>query len=122
MIANLLTVLVGLWLSYRAIFSIPARELGQAELTTIGAVLIMLAFLARRSDLMRWHSTTITALGVVILGMAAAHYLLGADPLLMFWLLLLIGITAAITALWSTLYRPEAEQLPEVRDRGFRPF
>jgi hypothetical protein len=33
MIANLLTILIGLWLAYRAIFSVPAGELSGLEMT-----------------------------------------------------------------------------------------
>ena len=115
MIANSLTVMVGLWLSYKAIFSIPTGELGQVELTTIGAVLIVLALLARRTDAMTWQSGTNLVLGAAVLAAATARYLLGPHALLMFWTLLLIAITASITAMWSILYRPEVERPAGIR-------
>jgi len=47
---------------------------------------------------MSWHSGTNIVLAVIILLLAAAHRVVGVDPLLSFWMILLIGITAAITA------------------------
>jgi hypothetical protein len=110
MIANLATILVGLWLAYRAIFSIPANNMSQIELAAAGVAVILLALWARRTDSMTWQSGTTIVLGVIVLLLAAAHRTVGADPLLSFWIILLIGITAAIVAMWSILYRPEMLQ------------
>ena len=43
MIANAATILIGLWLDYRAIFSIPAGNVSQIELIAAGGAVILLA-------------------------------------------------------------------------------
>ena len=107
MIANLLTILIGLWLAYRAIFSTPAGDVSQLELIIAGVVVILLAVWARRTDFMNWNSTTNIVLAAMILVLAAAHRAVSVDPLLSFWMILLVGITVAITAMWSMLYRSD---------------
>lgn len=108
MIANFATILIGLWLAYRAIFSLPAGDVNQIELALAGVALILLALWARRTDFMSWHSGTNVVLAVIILLLAAAQRVVGVDPLVSFWMILLIGITTAITAAWSILYRPDS--------------
>ena len=115
MIANVATVLVGLWLAYRTIFSVPAGDVSRIELVVAGVALILLALWARRTDLMSWHSGTNIVLAVIILLLAAAHRVIGVDPLVSFWMILLIGITAAIAAMWSILYRPDSVQAAGTR-------
>jgi len=110
MIANFVTILVGLWLAYRAIFSIPAGELSQSEMIVAGVAVILLALWARRSDFMGWYSGTSIVLGLIILVLAALHRMVGIEPLVSFWMILLIGITVAIVAMWSILYRPDITQ------------
>src|SRR5208282_6633916 len=99
MIANFATVLIGLWLVYRAIFSVPAGDMGQIELTAAGVAVILLALWARRTDFMSWHSWTNIVLAAFILLLAAAHRVFRADPLVSFWIILLIGIAVAVTAM-----------------------
>lgn len=106
MIANFAMVLIGLWLVYRAIFSTPPGNLSETELIAAGVAVILLALWARRTDLMSWHSWTNIVLAAIVLPLAAAHRVIDVDPLVSFWMILLIGITVAVTAMWSTLYRP----------------
>ena len=115
MIANFATILIGLWLSYRAIFSLPAGNVNQIELVVAGVALILLSLWARRTDLMSWHSGTNIVLAAIILLLVAAHRVVGVDPLVSFWMILLIGIATAITAAWSILYRPESVQATGTR-------
>jgi len=112
MIANFATVLIGLWLVYRAIFSIPAGDMSQIELTAAGVAIILLALWARRTDFMTWYSWTNIVLAAIILLLAAAQRVFGVDPLISFWMVLLIGIAVAVTAMWSMLYRPKNVQAP----------
>jgi len=65
---------------------------------------------ARRTDFMSWQSGTNIALAVILLLLATAHRVVGVDPLVSFWMILLIGITTAIAAMWSILYRPDSVQ------------
>ena len=111
MIANFTTILLGLWLVYRAIFSIPANNMSEIELMAAGAAVILLAVWARRTDFMRWNSWTNIVLAALILLLAAAHRMVGVDPLVSFWMILLIGIAVAISAMWSILYRPNPAQV-----------
>ncbi len=112
MIANFATVLIGLWLVYRAIFSTPAGNMSQTELIAAGVAVILLALWARRTDLMSWHSWTNSVLAAVVLLLAAARQVVEVDPLVSFWMILLIGITVAVTAMWSILYRPKDIHAP----------
>jgi hypothetical protein len=107
MIANIATILIGLWLAYRAILSVPAGDLSQIELSAAGVAVILLAVWARRTDSMRWNSSTDIVLAAIILTLAAAQRMVAIDPLVSFWMVLLIGIAVAISAMWSTLYRPD---------------
>ncbi len=110
MIANFATVLIGLGLVYRAIFSVPAGDMSQIELTAAGVAVILLALWARRTDFMSWHSWTNIVLAAIILLLAAAHRVFGVEPLVSFWMVLLIGIAVAVTAMWSIMYRPNIVQ------------
>ena len=115
MIANLVTFLIGLWLVYRAIFSIPAGDMSQIELIAAGASVILLALWARRTDFMGWNSSTNTVLAALVLLLAVAHWMVGVDPLVSFWMILLIGIAMAISAMWSILYRSNIAQAEGLR-------
>jgi uncharacterized membrane-anchored protein len=59
---------------------------------------------------MVWNSSTNIVLATLILLLAAAHRLVGVDPLVSFWIILLVGITLSISAIWSMLYRSDAAQ------------
>jgi hypothetical membrane protein len=106
MAANSLTILIGIWLAYGAIFSNPAGAVSETELIVSGVAIVLLALWARRTDSMSWNSGTNIVLGVLVLALAGVHRLVGLDTLVSFWMLLLIGIAVAISALWSMLYRP----------------
>jgi hypothetical protein len=106
MTANAAIVLIGLWLCYRAIFSIPAGEMSDAEIAAAGMAVIALAAWARRSDAMLWPSATNIVLGGIVTLVAVVDPVQGFDPLAAFWIILLAGIALAIVALWSILYRP----------------
>jgi hypothetical protein len=108
MIANVATILIGQWLVYRAIFSVPAGNMSQIELVAAGVAVILLGLWARRTDFMRWNSSTDIVLAALILLLAAAHRVVGVDAQVTFWMILLIGIAVAISAMWSILYRPDA--------------
>ena len=86
MIANFATILIGLWLAYRAIFSIPAGEMNQTEMIVAGVAVILLALWARRTDFMGWQSGTSIVLGLIILVLAAVHRAVGVEPLVSFWM------------------------------------
>jgi len=107
MIANPLIILAGLWLSYRAIFSIPAGQMSEVEMVLAGIAVILLALWARRTDSMTWYSGTCIALGLIVVALSIARRTFGVDPLVSFWMVLLIGIAVAIIAMWSMLYRPD---------------
>lgn len=105
MIANALIVVIGLWLASRAIFSTPAGEMNNIQLAIAAAVIVACAFFARRSDHMRWQSTTSITLGVLLGLLAGGRAYFAESPVAPFWIILLAGIAIAISALWSILYR-----------------
>jgi len=112
MIGNLVNILLGLWLAYSAIFSHPAGDMNIAYLAVTAVAVIAFAAWARRSDPMHWPNDTNLVLGAALLVIAAARWTVYVPPLLSFWILLLFGITIAIVAMWSMLYRPGMRKSP----------
>jgi hypothetical protein len=106
MIPNAVTVVVGLWLAYSAIFSTPAGEMNNLQLTIAAVVIVVCGVIARLGDKMTWPSTTNIALGLVLGLLAGVRAYSAQTPMAPFWTILLCGIAVAITALWSILYRP----------------
>jgi hypothetical protein len=84
--------------------------MSQIELLAAAIAVILLALWARQTDFMQWNSSTNIVLAALVLLLATAHRLVGVDPLVSFWMLLLIGTAVAISAMWSILYRPKAAQ------------
>jgi len=111
-IANPIMVLLGLWLVYRAIFSVPAGAMNNVELACAGAIVIALAGVARQTDYSHWNSGTNAVLGAVLLALAVGRWISDVSPLAAFWFLLLGGITISIIALWAVLYRPDRAPPP----------
>ena len=107
MIGNLLSVPLGFWLVYSAIFANPPGDMNVAALAASAAAVIAFAVWARQTDPMRWPSGTNLVLGAVLLAVAATRWAVYAPPLLSFWVLLLVGIAVAVVAMWSVLYRPD---------------
>jgi len=106
MIGNLLNILVGLWLAYSAIFANPAGAMNNVALAAAAVAVIVLAVWARQTDSLGWHSGTNIVLAAMLLVLAVLRLEIGVAPLVSFWIILLTGITVAITAMWSMLYRP----------------
>src|SRR5262249_54366278 len=88
MIANPLIILTGLWLSYRAIFSIPIGQMSEAEMMLAGMVVILLALWARRTDPMAWYSGTCVVLGLIVVALSLARHTIGVEQLVSFWMVL----------------------------------
>src|SRR5262252_7347199 len=103
MIGNLLNILAGLWLAYRAIFANPAGNMNNAALAVAAVAVVVFAVWARQTDHMRWQSGTNIVLAAMLIVVA---------PLVCFWIILLAGIAVAIAAMWSILYRPETAKSP----------
>lgn len=111
MIANALTVPIGLWLAYSAIFPAPIGGTNDARLMLSGLVLAVLAFVARGASSMAWQTTLNIVLGLSLAFFAGARMYLGDAAIGAFWVVLLTGIAVATAALWSILYRAEQEQV-----------
>lgn len=110
MIANALTIPIGLWLAYSAIFPAPIGGTNDLKLTLCGLAVAVLAFLARGTQSMAWQTTLNIVLGVVLALFAGARMYFGDAALSAFWIVLLTGIAVATGALWSILYRVETEK------------
>jgi len=108
MIANLLNVLVGLWLAYSVIFAMPTGEMNNIALAVSAVAVMVLAAWARRTDSAGWYTATNLVLGAILLLAAVVRWAVEVASLVSFWAILLIGITIAIIALWAVLYRPQA--------------
>lgn len=106
MIPNALTVLIGLWLAYSAVFSSQTEGVANLTLGFSGAAIAILAMAARWFGTMSWQSTLNMIIGVVLALYAVARWQVGPVGFETFWTALLGGIVASIGALWSILYRP----------------
>ncbi len=114
MIANVLNFLIGLGVSYVAIFGMPSMIRSPWLIAAAGIVMVLFAQIARRSDYSGWQSATNTVLGVVLFIITLAERLVFISPLVSFWIDLWVGLTVASLALWAALYHPkEGANLPE---------
>ena len=75
MIANVLNFLIGLGVSYVAIFGTPETAPVPWILAPVGIAIVVLALIARRSDFSGWQSATNTVLGIVLLVITLITYL-----------------------------------------------
>jgi hypothetical protein len=107
MIANVLNFLIGLGVSYVAIFDTPANAPMRWILAPVGIVIVMLALIARRSDFSGWQSATNTVLGLVLVVITLINWAVPLSPLVTFWINLWVGLTVASLALWAALYHPK---------------
>lgn len=115
MIANVLNFLIGLGVSYVAIFGMPSTMRSPWLIAAVGVVIVLLGQIARRSDYSGWQSATNTVLGVVLFIVTLAERLMSISPLVTFWIDLWVGLTVASLALWAILYHPkEGTNLPEI--------
>jgi predicted ferric reductase len=105
MIADLLNMLVGLWLTHAAIFP-SALGLGDRFLLIAAILTIVLALWARRSDFSTWQSTTAIVSGVFLAILVLADQVMHVSDVLMFWGVLWTGLISATVSLWAALYRP----------------
>jgi hypothetical protein len=106
MIADLISTLVGLWLTYVAIFPHAigiSRDRG-ALFAAIG--MIGLALWARWSGATPWQNTIALTNGVLLATLMIAHQVVHVSDVLMFWGILWAGLVYAIVSLWAALYRP----------------
>lgn len=110
MIANLLNVVLGLWLVYAAVLDPAWASANDWRLPLAAVVILVLALWARASDHRKWQSSVNLALGVALLILSGIHWKGVAPPLLMYWGIFWPGIVVAVLALWATLYRPRGGQ------------
>ncbi len=106
MIANLLNTLLGLWLVYVAVLDPAWASANAWKLPLAGVIVLLLALWARASDFRKWQSSANFVLGVLLVVLAALHWLDAAPRLVMFWGVFWPGILVAVLALWAALYRP----------------
>ena len=111
MIADLLNMLVGLWLTHTAIFP-NALGLGDRFLLIAAILTIVLALWARRSDFSTWQSTTAIVSGVFLAILVLANQVMHVSDVLMFWGVLWAGLVSATVSLWAALYRPSEAGQP----------
>jgi hypothetical protein len=109
MIADLLNTLVGLWLTYVAIFPHGAG-MGRDRVALLAAIaMIGLALWARRSGAIPWQSTIALATGALLAALMIANQAIPVSDVLMFWGVLWAGLVCAIASLWGALYRPRKD-------------
>jgi hypothetical protein len=106
MIANLLNFLIGLYVTYVAIFGVPASTSVSWVLAPVGIAIVVLALIARRSDFSSWQSATNSVLGIALVIVTLLERAMSVSPLVTFWVELWVGLTVASLALWAALYHP----------------
>jgi hypothetical protein len=106
MIANLVNFVIGLGVSYVAIFGTASAPVPWI-LAPVGIAIVVLALIARRSDFSGWQSATNIVLGIVLLVITLINWSLSISPLVTFWINLWVGLTVASLALWAALYHPK---------------
>lgn len=107
MMANLVSVLIGLWLAYVSIFGMAAPLHKSWALALAGLIIAELAWLASRGGYPGWQSATNIVLGLVLFVMALAEWAIPISPLVIFWIQLWAGLIVSSVALWAVLYRLE---------------
>ena len=112
MIANLLNTLVGLWLTYTAIFPQSSGAGGNRQVLGAAVLTIALALWGRRSDVSPWQSSTAIAAGAILAIMTIADQIAHLSGVLMFWTVLWAGLVSATVSLWAALYRPAPSATP----------
>lgn len=106
MIANLVNVVLGLALVYVAVLAPWMTERRPASLAAVALIMLVAAWLARRSDFHPWQNTTNMALAVLLGVLALLR--LEQFPLAVFWTQFSVGTLVAVLALWAVVYRPAA--------------
>jgi hypothetical protein len=106
MIPNLLNTLLGLGLTYVAIFPATVGEHYHRWLFGAAIVTAALALWARRSDYAPWQSTTTIVAAITLAVILAADRFLIASAVLLFWGVLWVGLVSATASLWAAIYRP----------------
>jgi hypothetical protein len=110
MTADLLNTLLGLWLTFAAIF--PQAAGGNRLILAAAVLTIVLALWARRTDVSSWQSTTAIAAGAILAAVAIVAQLTHVPDVLMFWTALWAGLILATVSLWAALYRPGPDTIP----------
>ncbi len=108
MIANVVNCLVGLAVTYVAIFEMPSAVRSPWLLIAGGIAIVVLALLARRSDYSGWQSGTNAVLGIILIVVGAVGVTAPVlSSLVVFWVELWVGLTVASLSLWAALYHPK---------------
>ena len=107
MIPNLLNTLLGLWLTYAAIFPVTVGAHYHRWLFGAAIVTIALALWARRGDYAPWQSTMTIIAAVTLAVILAADRFLISSAVLLFWGVLWVGLVSATVSLWAAIYRPD---------------
>ena len=107
MIPNLLNTLLGLGLTYVAIFPATVGEHYHRWLAAAAVASAGLALAARRSDYAPWQSTTTVIAAIALAIILVADRFLIASPVLLFWGVLWVGLATAVASLWAALYHPD---------------
>jgi predicted ferric reductase len=112
MIPNLLNTLLGLWLTYAAIFPVTVGAHYHRWLFGAAIVTIALALWARRGDYAPWQSTMTIIAAVTLAVILAADRFLISSAVLLFWGVLWVGLVSATVSLWAAIYRPDVAAAP----------
>lgn len=106
MIPNLLNTLLGLVITYVAIFPTTIGAHYHRWLFGAAMLTVALALWARHSDYAPWHSTMTIIAAVTLAVILGADRFLISSAVLLFWGVLWVGLVSATLSLWAAIYHP----------------
>ena len=107
MIANIVNTLLGIYLVYAAVLN-PALMAGPFRVLApaAGALIVLLALVARRSDYHPWHASVTTFLGAALILLGAWNVFVPTALVVNYWSAFWVGVLTAFVCLWAAIYRP----------------
>jgi hypothetical protein len=109
MIPNLMNTLLGLWLTYVAIFPTAIGAHYHRWLICAAVLTVVIALWARRSDDAPWQSTMTIIAAVTLVVILGADRFFIPSAVLLFWGVLWVGLVSATLSLWAAIYHPNAD-------------
>ena len=120
MIGNLLNILAGLWLAYRAIFANPAGNMNNTALAVAAVAVVVFAVWARQTDHMRWQSGTNIVLAAMLFVVAVLRWVIGVAPLVCFGLSCSRALRSRLQQCGRSCIDRRLPSLPLCRDEAAR--
>ncbi len=110
MIPNILSTITGLVLVYATVLRPTWVEDRSLPFAAFGAIILVMALWARRSDAHNWFSSANIVLAIALAALSLLP--LATMPNVTFWGGFWVGALVATIAAWAALYRPRPAPTP----------